>query len=82
MNNVKKKVTTLWAGRAWIHAKYLNLANVNQVPLIIDYKGTKMTVPASELKARFDRHKIVDDKFKAGVTHKQYGIIWEPEKTS
>jgi len=77
---VQKTVKTLWAGRAWLHAKYLNQAKNLNVPLVIVYKGKKMTVKPIELRLRFDRNKIVDDRYKAGVQHKQYGIIWEPDE--
>ena len=74
---VIKEVKTLWAGRAWIHAKYLNKAKNNNVPLVIKYKTDKMTIQPQDLKEKFDRNKVVEDKFVSGKTHTQYGVVPE-----
>ena len=79
MKSVIKEVTTIWAGRAWIHAKYLNKARNNHVPLVIKYKGAKMTVQEKDFEERFDRDKMIKDMYKSGVMHKQYGIVWKIE---
>lgn len=77
---IRKRVTTLWAGRAWIHAKYLNRASRHKKPLKIYHKEQAMVIQSDELKTSFDRNKIVHDRFKEGVTHKHYGIVWDPNK--
>jgi len=79
MKPVIKTVTTIWAGRAWIHAKYLNKAKNNKVPLVIKYKTTKMTIKPEDLKEKFDRHKTVEDKFILGKIHRQYGVEWKAD---
>jgi len=77
---ITKEVKTQWAGRVWLHAKYLNQANNAGVPLRIVYKGEHMTIKPEDLKDVFDKKKDVDDKFKAGVVHKQYGTVFKPDK--
>ena len=74
MKTVTKVVTTIWAGRAWIHAKYLNKAKNGNLPLVINYKTGKMTIQPEDLKEKFDRNKTVKDNYKSGVTHKHYGV--------
>lgn len=79
MKPVTKEVKTLWAGRAWVHAKYLNLATKSNVPLVLVHGDTKMTVQPQDFRAKFDRQKEVEDRFKSGVVHRQYGIVWKKD---
>jgi len=80
MKPVTKEVKTLWAGRAWVHAKYLNLATRNKTPLVLNYKGDTMTIQPEDFRARFDRQKQVEDRFQSGVMHNQYGIVWKKDQ--
>lgn len=77
---VTKEIKTLWAGRAWLDAKYLNQAKNTPCPLIIKYKGETMRLAPEDLKEAFDRSKMVDNKFPPYTQRKQYGVVWTPNK--
>lgn len=78
--SVVKEVKTLWAGRAWLDAKYLNEAKNTPCPLIIKYKGETMSIAPDHLKVAFDRDKMVDSKFPPYTKRKQYGVVWTPDQ--
>lgn len=80
MQNVKYKARTIWAGKVWVDAPLLNKANNNKLPLVIDYKGAKMTIPPEELKERALTPKMVESKFPPYQQRKQYGFVWTPDK--
>lgn len=82
MKKVEKQVKTMWAGKLWIHAKYMNKAKHNKVPLVIKYAGNTMTIPYQDLRDRYVQMKQVEDKFRAGVMHNQYGFLpeWDEKK--
>jgi len=73
---VRKEAKTLWAGRAWIHAKYLNEAKNKNIPLIITHNGEKKVIQPEDLSTAFDRDKEVKDYIGNKMT-KQYGIVWK-----
>jgi len=80
---VRVEAKTLWAGRAWIHAKYLNKAKNNNIPLIITHNGEKKVIEPTDLATAFDKNKPVKDYIGNKMTT-QYGIVWKtptiPEK--
>lgn len=78
--SVEYKAKTMWAGRVWLDAKYLNQAKNTPCPLVITYKGETMTIQPEHLKVAFDRKKEVDSKFPPYEPRKQYGAVWTPDK--
>lgn len=75
---IEYEAKTLWAGRAWVHAKYLNQSVKQKRRLIIKYKSETMAFEPWQLKESFSRSKVVEDKFDKDRVHKQYGVIWNP----
>lgn len=77
-----KQIKKLWAGRAWVHGKYLNKCSQEKTYLKLKYQGDTMTIPYDSFKQVFDRKKTVRDKFNPDIIHNQYGVIWIPDDNS
>jgi len=69
------KIKTLFAGKAWVHQKYLNAAKRNESGIVLEYKGETMTVPPERVKpecwTKGDRP--FQDRF-SGAPYYLYGI--------
>ena len=72
----KIKIKTLFAGKAWVHQKYLRTAKIVKSGLILEYKGKKMTVENERIDPLFwtkgDRE--FRDKFNGGEPYYLWGI--------
>lgn len=65
---------TKWAGLIWVHAKYLNEAFSKKEDLILMYKDKVLKMKFDEIRSNIKKSKQVEDKFKSGVWHNQYGF--------
>jgi hypothetical protein len=74
---ITKEITTLWQGKAGIHAKYLNRAFENRCGLKIIFKNEVMVIPLEKLKSGYTSVQTFPDKFGRGE-YKLYYYNWQP----
>jgi hypothetical protein len=76
-------IKTIWAGRAWVHQKYLNEAKRRGegIELVYKKKGVLevMVIPPERVKPEFwEKSKIPHrDKF-SKEEYYLYGVVWVP----
>lgn len=75
MVNLKLDIKTLFAGKAWVHQKYLNRAKNLGTGITLVYRKKEMNIPSERVKPEFwtkgDRE--FKDKF-SGEPYYLYGI--------
>lgn len=75
---IVKEIKTIWAGRAWVHDKYLEQCGKTNQNLKLVKGNESMLIPFETFKTAFDRSKPSEDKIRGQMTL-QHGIVWKPD---